>query len=346
MFPLGAPPPQNTKVFFIDEVAPTLGLGPQSVSMVVMPLFHIGGSGWALVSLSMGARTVLHREVDPAKILRDLTEQRVTHSIFVPAILQFLLMVPGMKEMDFSSLELIAYGASPITDKVLKGSMEAFGCKFVQLYGLTETTGAVVQLDPEDHDPDNRPELLRAAGKPYPWVGLRIVDPDTGEDVAEGEVGEVWIQSVQVMKGYWNKPEETEKTMTDGWFRSGDAGYMKDGYLFLHDRVKDMIVTGGENVYPAVVENVLMAHPAVADVGVIGVPDERWGESVTAIVVKAEGTDPTPQELIAYAREHLGGFKVPKAIDFASALPRNPSGKILKKELRAPYWEGHERSIH
>jgi long-chain acyl-CoA synthetase len=331
---------------FVNEVAPTWGFTGDSVSIVVMPLFHIAGSGWSIASMVMAAKCVLLREVDPAEILRKIESESVTHAIFVPAVLQFLLMTPTLSTTDVSSMELIAYGASPITEKVLTASMDAFGCKFVQVYGLTETTGAVVQLDAEDHDPAGRPGLLRSCGKPYPWVEVRIVD-EAGDDVPEGEVGELWIRSVQVMKGYWNKPEETAASLTpDGWFKSGDAGYRKDGFIYLHDRVKDMIVSGGENVYPAEVENALMAHPEVADVGVVGVPDERWGEAVHAVVVRAEGSSVTPEALIAFARERLAGFKCPKSISFADALPRNPSGKILKRELREPYWAGKERRIN
>lgn len=331
---------------FVNEVAPTWGFTGDSVSIVVMPLFHIAGSGWAIASMVMAAKCVLLREVDPTLILQKVEQERVTHAIFVPAVLQFLLITPTIATTDLSSFQLIAYGASPITEKVLRASMETFGCDFVQVYGLTETTGAVVQLDAADHDPDNRPELLRSCGKPYPWVEVRVVD-DQGHDVPDGEVGELWIRSVQVMKGYWNKPEETAATLTpDGWFKSGDAGYWRDGYLYLHDRVKDMIVSGGENVYPAEVENALMAHPDVADVGVVGVPDDTWGEAVHAVVVKAEGADPTAEALIAFARERLAGFKCPKSISFADALPRNPSGKILKRELREPYWAGRDRKIN
>jgi acyl-CoA synthetase (AMP-forming)/AMP-acid ligase II len=331
---------------FVNEVAPTWGFTGDSVSIVVMPLFHIAGSGWSIASMVMAAKCVLLREVDPTLILQKVESERVTHAIFVPAVLQFLLMTPTLSTTDLSSFELIAYGASPITEKVLKASMDAFGCKFVQVYGLTETTGAVVQLDAEDHDPDGRPELLRSCGKPYPWVEVRIVD-ETGADVPDGEVGELWIRSVQVMKGYWNKPSETAAALTpDGWFKSGDAGYRKDGFIYLHDRVKDMIVSGGENVYPAEVENALMAHPEVADVGVVGVPDEKWGEAVHAVVVRAEGSEVTPEGLIAFARERLAGFKCPKSISFTDALPRNPSGKILKRELREPFWAGRERRIN
>jgi long-chain acyl-CoA synthetase len=331
---------------FVNEVAPTWGFTGDSVSIVVMPLFHIAGSGWSIASMVMAAKCVLLREVDPTMILRKVQEERVTHAIFVPAVLQFLLITPTLSDTDVSSLELIAYGASPITEKVLRGSMEAFGCRFVQVYGLTETTGAIVQLNSEDHDPDNRPELLRSCGKPYPWVEIRVVD-EHGTDLPEGEVGELWTRSPQNMKGYWNKPEDTAAAITpDGWFKTGDAGYWRDGFLYLHDRVKDMIVSGGENVYPAEVENALMAHPAVADVGVIGVPHDKWGETVMAMVVKAEGTDPTPEELIAFAKERLAGFKCPTRIEFLEALPRNPSGKILKRELREPFWAGRERRIN
>ena len=212
------------------------------------------------------------------------------------------------------------------------------------MYGLTETTGSITQLD--DHDPAGRPELLRSCGKPYPWVELRIVDDD-GREVPVGTVGEVWTRSAQNMRGYWKNPDATAATVTDdGWLKTGDAGFVDgDGYLYLHDRKKDMIVSGGENVYPTEVENVLMTHPAVDDVAVIGVPDETWGEAVKAVVVAAAGTAPTEAELIAYARERLGGFKLPKSVDFAEVLPRNPSGKLLKRQLREPYWAGVERRI-
>jgi len=317
-----------------------------SVNLAMMPTFHIAGAGWALVGLYFGCRTVVLRDVDPAEILRVIPEKGVTNAFMVPAVIQFLLMTPGVESTDFSTLRAIVYGASPITEEVLRKGLETFGCEFIQVYGLTETTGAITQLDGADHDPVDKPKLLRSAGKPYPWVEMRVVDTDTGEDVPDGVVGELWTRSHQNTIGYWNNPEATAAALTeDGWFKTGDAGYIEDGYVFLHDRVKDMSVSGGENVYPAEVENALMKHPAVADVAVIGVPDERWGEAVKAIVVRAEGTDPTPEELIAFAREHIAGFKVPKSIDFADVLPRNPSGKLLKRELRAPYWEGRDRNV-
>jgi long-chain acyl-CoA synthetase len=262
-------------------------------------------------------------------------------------VLQFLLQMPDLEDVDFSALEYLIYGASPISEDVLRRAMQTFGSKFVQAYGLTETTGAIVSLAPEDHDPDNRPDLLRSAGKPWPWVELRIVDHD-GDDAADGEVGEIWTRSAQNMKGYWNMPEATAEVIgPDGWLRTGDAGYMKDGYVYLYDRVKDMIVSGGENVYPAEIENVLMSHTDIEDAAVVGVPDERWGEAVKAIVVRSEGSKVSEAELIDFARKNLAGYKCPKSVDFvAGPLPRNPSGKLLKRVLREPYWQGQTRRIH
>ena len=313
-----------------------------SVSLAVMPMFHMAGSGWALVGLAEGCTTVVLRDVDPPAILDAVAQHRITNMLLVPAVIQMLLATPS--DADFSSLRAIVYGASPITDDVLVKGLKRFGCEFLQVYGLTETTGSITQLD--DHDPVQRPGLLRSCGKPYPWVDVRIVDKD-GVDVPDGTVGELWTRSPQNMLGYWNNPDATAATVTpDGWLKTGDAGYREaDGYLYLHDRVKDMIVSGGENVSPAEVENVLMTHPAVGDVAVIGVPDEKWGEAVKAVVVPAAGTSPNEAELIAYARQRLAGFKLPKSVDFAEDLPRTPSGKLLKRTLREPYWEGVGRRI-
>ncbi len=331
--------PHATKIWYFT---------PDSVNLVAMPLFHIGGGGWALVGLYHGCPMVLVRELDPAALVRIIADEKVTHGFLVPAVLQFMLMVPGVQDADFSSLEMILYGASPISVQVLADSIRTFKCKFVQAYGLTETTGAIVSLPAEDHDPDGpNAHRLRSAGKANLGVEIRVVSVETGDDMPEGEVGEIWCRTVQNMKGYWNLPEETAKSMPgDGWFRTGDAGYLDgDGYLYIHDRVKDMIVSGGENIYPAEIENVLMAHPAVADAAVIGVPSERWGETPKALVVRAAGAEVTEAELIAYCRERLAGYKCPSSVDWVEVLPRNPSGKILKKDLRKPYWEGRDRMV-
>ncbi|MEM9133402.1 MAG: long-chain-fatty-acid--CoA ligase [Actinomycetota bacterium] len=325
-----------------------------SVSLVAMPLFHIAGSGWGLLALFNGGTNIVMRDVDPVGILRLIPEHGITNALLVPAVIQFLLMTPGIDDTDFSSLRRVIYGASPITEEVLVGGMEALGCGFCQVYGLTETTGAVTQLDAEDHDPGGpKAYLLRSAGKAMPGSELRIVDP-SGNDMADGEVGEIWIRSTQNLKSYYADPEATTAVFPEGrdadgmgWFRSGDAGYLRDGFLFIHDRIKDMIVSGAENVYPAEIENVLMSHDGIADVAVIGVPDEKWGETVKAVIVRTPGMDPVSDaDLNAFCRERLAGYKCPTSFDEAEALPRNPSGKLLKTEIRAPYWEGHDRMVN
>jgi long-chain acyl-CoA synthetase len=319
----------------------------RSVNLALMPMFHIAGLGWSTAGLFFGCRTVILRDVNPAEILDVISNEQVTHAFMVPAVIQFLLMTPGVEKSRFSSLRKLVYGASPISASVLEEAIEAMGCDFVQVYGLTETTGAITQLDAQDHDPTGRPGLLRSCGRPYPWVEMRAVD-EHGEEVPAGQVGELWTRSAQNMAGYWNNPDATRAVLDgDGWLRTGDAGYLdEEGFVYLHDRVKDMIVTGGENVYPAEVENVLMRHPGVADVAVFGVPDAKWGEAVKAAVVATDPANPPgAEELVAFAHEFLAGYKCPKSIDYATTLPRNPSGKLLKRELRAPYWYGAGRQI-
>jgi len=338
----------------MEAGAKAWSIDADSVSLVAMPLFHIAGSGWAVTGLCQGAENVLLRDLDPNELLRLVERHRVTNALFVPAVLQILGRHPGIEEADLGSFRSVVYGASPISEEVLVRAMEVFGCGFVQVYGLTETTGAITDLRPEDHDPGgSRARLLRSAGRPFSDVGIRIVDAETLADLPEGEVGEIWCHSRQNMKGYWRHPEATAEVYPEGrdengigWFRTGDAGYLRDGYLFIHDRVKDMIVSGAENVYPAEVENVLMAHPSVADVAVIGVPSEKWGETVKAIVVDAAGGGASDEALIEWCRERLAHYKCPTSIDRIAALPRNPSGKILKTELREPYWRGRDRRVN
>jgi long-chain acyl-CoA synthetase len=264
----------------------------------------------------------------------------VTNAVLVPAMLRMLTGVPGAGERDYSALRSIAYGASPIPTPVLKDALRTFRCSFYGIYGLTESTGGVLQLDPADHDPGGpREHLLRSAGRPFPWVELRIADPLTGDELAVGEVGEVWLRGPNVMAGYFNRPEETAATLTpDGWLRTGDGGYVdEDGYVFLTDRIKDMIVSGGENVYPVEVEEALCQHPDVVEAAVIGVAHERWGEAVKALVIARPGRAPAADELIAFARERLAGYKLPRSVDFVTELPRTPSGKVLKRDLRERY---------
>ena len=335
----------------LGEAANNFQIGPDTVSLVAMPLFHIGGTGWALSGMSRGGHSVIIRDIDPVEVLRVIEEHRITETFVVPAVLMFLLATPDLANTDVSSLRTVFYGASPISEDVLVRSMEAFACDFAQVYGLTETTGAITSLLPEDHDPDGpRAHLLRSAGRPFDHVELKIVDAATGEALPPDVVGEVWTRSDQNMLGYWNKPEETASLLSEGWLRTGDAGWLsEDGYLFLHDRIKDMIVSGGENIYPAEVENALLSHPAVADAAVIGVPDHRWGETVKAIVVKSPAAigddDALAADILSATRDRLAHYKCPTSIEFVDALPRNPSGKVLKRELRKPYWADRDRNI-
>jgi long-chain acyl-CoA synthetase len=322
------------------ETSSLWGFDQDSVSLTPLPMFHIGGIGWAFVGLWNGASTTLVRDFDPSAVLATLVERRVTNAVFVPTMLQMLCAVPDAGQRDYSSLRSIAYGASPITTPVLKRALATFRCPLFGIYGLTESTGAITQLDPADHDPDGpRRHLLRSAGKPYPWVELRIADPGSGVPRPPGEVGEVWLRAPNVTPGYFNRPAETAASLTpDGWLRTGDGGYVDtDGYLFLTDRIKDMIVTGGENVYPVEVEEALAQHPGVADVAVIGAPDERWGETVVALVIRRAETAATAEELVAFARGRLAGYKLPRLIEFVDDFPRTPTGKVLKRQLRAQF---------
>jgi acyl-CoA synthetase (AMP-forming)/AMP-acid ligase II len=333
----------------LNEVSNAWAIDETSVSLVAMPLFHIGGSGWANVALARGGTDILVPMIDPAGLLATIEQAKITNAFLVPAVLQMMCAVPGADDRDYSSLRSIAYGASPITSTALTRALEVFKAPLFQVYGLTETTGAITELSSKDHDPGGpRAHLMRSAGKPYPWVELKAVDPTTHSDCKPDQVGEIWIRSVQNSPGYWNKPQDTADSFdADGWLHTGDAGYLdEEGFVFLTDRMKDMIVSGAENVYPIEVENVLSSHPDVADVAVIGVPDEKWGETVMAVVVRREGSQLTEEELVEWSKDRIAGFKRPRSVAFADELPRNPSGKLLKRVLREPYWANREgRSI-
>lgn len=336
----------------VEPFVELVDMSPDDIVLQLLPLFHIGGAAPSHISLSVGCTNIIHRDVNPARIFADIPVHRVTVSAMVPAILQVLPSIPGASDVDYSSLKTIVYGGSPISEEVLMASMGLFGCSFGQMYGLTEA-GIVSWLAPDDHDPGGpRAKLLRSAGKPIGGMELRIVGTD-GQDLPEGETGEIWARSRQSMKGYWHNADATAEAFPEGrdddglgWLATGDAGYLEDGFLFIQDRAKDMIVSGGENIYPAEVENVLMAHPAVADVAVIGIPNEQWGESPLALVVPAEGEDPTLDDIVEFCAERLARFKHPKALKRIEVIPRNAAGKIRKVELRKPYWEGHERAVN
>jgi len=317
------------------------------VNLVALPVGHIGGVGWGIVGFFNGATCIVQREFVPPQVLDAIEHQRVSKMFLVPTALHFLLMQPRVRQIDYSSLRYILYGASPIALDLLREATEVFGCGFCQQYGMTETSGTVAYLPPEDHDSAGN-RRMRSAGIPMPGVEIRVVDADTRRPLPADEVGEVETRSMANMVGYCNRAAATAETINaEGWLRTGDAGSLdEDGYLYIHDRFKDMIVSGAENIYPAEVENAVYGHPAVQEVAVIGVPDDKWGEAVKAIVVPKPGTVADPQDIIAFARTRIAGFKAPKSVDFVAALPRGPSGKILRRVLREPYWAGRARQVN
>ena len=316
------------------------------VVLIAMPCAHIGGTGLGVMALCSGLPGLVLAEFIPDSVFDAIETGGATRLFVVPAALQMMVNHPRCASVDYSRLKYILYGAAPIPVELLRQCLKMFGAQFIQVYGMTETTGTICMLPPEDHDPAGN-DRMRSAGKPLPGVELRVVD-QAGQDLPVGDVGEIWTRSSNNMLGYWNLPDATKGTMADGgWVRTGDAGYLDaDGYLYIHDRVKDMIITGGENVYPAEVESAIYGHPDVLEVAVIGVPDDKWGESVKAICVAKPGAQIDAESVMSWARERIAGFKTPKSVDVIAALPRNASGKILRKDLRAPYWEGRERQVN
>jgi len=314
------------------------------VSLIAMPQFHIGGSGFGLQTLCAGATGIVVREFDAGEVLRFIDRARLSKIFIVPAALQMLQRHPDAPSVDYSRIRTIVYGASPIPLSQLREAMALFRCGFVQQYGMTESGGTICALPPEDHDPKGNARM-HSAGRAMPWCEIVILD-EAGRRLEAGMPGEIALRGPTMMQGYWNRPEETASAFTaDGWFRTGDAGYLDaDGYLYISDRVKDMIVTGGENVYPAEVEKALCNHPAVIEAAVIGVPDERWGEAIHAVVVPRGGDALSAEELRGWLRDHIAGFKIPRSIEFSEGLPRNASGKILRRELREPHWRDRSRA--
>lgn len=311
-------------------------------ALVCMPLFHTGGTGWAVWSMQEGMTLVLVREIDPPRLLDVIVQQKVETALLVPAVMLFLTELPEARTADFSAFRHVVYGTAPIAPDLLKRCIDIFGCKFAQIYGLTETSGPFTCLPFEHH----RGEKLLSCGRPMFGGRARIVG-DNGEELPRGEIGEICYQGESLMAGYWARAEATAEAVRNGWFHSGDAGYIdKDGFIFVKDRIKDMIVSGSENVYPAEVEAALAGHPEIVECAVIGVPDKKWGETVKAVVVKRSGSTLTEAALIDWMRDKVAGYKRPRSVDFMDKLPRNASGKLLKRTLREPYWQGMERRVN
>ena len=345
--PKGAIVQQRAISTQLHQAVMAFGGGPGQRALIVAPLYHAAAAVCTFCTVQMGGTLYIQEDFVPADVVRALSEEQIRMSLLVPAMIQFCLMaVPDVAERNYDDLELMVYGASPIAEQTLRRALEVFQCDFIQGYGMTETTAAATYLYPVDHREAlaGRSELLLSAGRPLLGTEIRIVDGDDKE-VPTGTIGEVAIRGPQLMRGYWNRPEASEEALRGGWMHTGDAGIVDDdGYLFIQDRVKDMIVSGGENIYPREIEDVLFEHPGVADAAVIGIPDEKWGETVKAIVVKKD-ENLTADDLLEHCRGKLGGYKQPRSVDFIDELPRNPTGKVLKKDLREPYWKGHDRRV-
>jgi len=312
---------------------------PQDVSLIAMPAAHVSGTGWAIWTLQHGATGVVAREFDPHAVLDQILQYRINKIMMVPTAMQIAVRHPRARGADFSFLEYIYYGGAPLPQALLAECVEVFGCGFVQMYGMTETGGTIVALAPEDHHPD-RGACTCSVGRPLEGVELGIVD-DSGAALPAGSTGEIVTRASANMLGYFEMPEATAEALNaEGWLRTGDAGYLDAaGYLYLQDRVKDLIISGGENIYPAEVENAIFGHPAVAEVAVVGVPDDKWGESVKAVIVPVAGAERNDADILAWVAARIARYKVPKSIDWVSALPRNHTGKVLRRVLRDSYRE-------
>ncbi len=303
------------------------------VSLIAIPGFHVAGIWWAVQGFRAGVKNIAMRSFQSHEAVSLIHAEGVTTSLVVPAMMYMMLAEPAPGQQPFASLRKLAYGGSPISESLLRQSMAVFDCDFVQLYGLTESGNAAVCLPPKDHRPGS--PLLRAAGRALPGVSIEVRDPQ-GHALPVGEVGEICLRTPAAMCGYWGLSEATRDTLREGWLRTGDAGHLDaQGYLFVSDRLKDLIIVAGENIYPAEVENALCQHPAVREAAVVGEPDERWGEAVHAYVVLGQPA-PTPRQLTLFLKQHLADFKIPTRYHIIDAIPRNPSGKILRRVLRGP----------
>jgi long-chain acyl-CoA synthetase len=307
----------------------------------VCPMFHVAGTANVFACTWAGSSQVLLPRFDADAVLDAVERERITHTVLVPTMLAMLLEALERAPRDLSSLRHIQYAASPISAALQRRVLERFDCDVVQFYGMTEAAPTVTCCTPEDHRGEGA--RLRSIGAPVIGVEVEIRDLD-GRPVAPGEVGEIWVRGPNVMLGYWRRPADTEATLVDGWYRTGDLAYAADdGYLYLVDRLKDMIISGGENVYSVEVETALADHPAVREAAVFGVPDARWGEAVYAVVVVSGGSGVTVEELIAHARRRIAGYKLPRTIELREEpLPKSGAGKVLKHLLREPFWAGHE----
>lgn len=327
----------------LNLMAAEADIQPGDMFVQGLPMFHIAAHT-AYGFMYRGASVLLSRQFRPDQMVGLLLRHKATHVLLVPTMINLLTLDPALDDADLSTLRMVLYGASPMPPEVLRRAVGKLRCGFLQFFGMTETFGASL-LRPADHDPVAHPERLGSAGTDSLSFQTRVVDLDDN-DVPAGVVGQVLSRGPALMDGYWNDAVATMEALQGGWMHTGDLGYRSaDGYLFITDRLKDMIVSGGENVYPREVEDILYEHPAVLEAAVLGVPDSRWGERVHALVVVRSGLTADTDDLLAHCRERLAGYKVPKTFEVVDELPKNATGKVLKRVLRERYWQGEERKV-
>ena len=337
---------EDTRIFVLE-----LAMEAGDRHVMILPLFHVAGGSFLWAFFYAGASNLImpQRSFDPAATLKAIQDEKATDIHIVPTQLVAILSLPDLESYDLSSLKRIWYAASPMPTEVLRRAIKIFGPIFMHAYGQSESGPNVTFLPKKAHQVLDRPleeqRVLASCGRPCIGVHVRIVDEED-KDVGPGEVGEIIVKSKSIMVEYWHKPDETHSAIVDGWLHTGDMGYYdKEGYVYIVDRKKDMIISGGENIYPREAEEVLYRHPAIEEVAVIGIPDPYWVERVHALVVLKKGAHATEEEIIGSCKEHLAHYKAPKSVEFVDSLPKNPQGKILKRELRERYWADQERRV-
>ena len=344
--PKGAVLTQSGLANMLHQWRICIPFSPRRRMLIVAPLYHVGGTFHSMHAIGHGGSVQLYTDFDAEEVVRALDEDEIDTAFLVPAMIQSCLAVDGIEKRRFTSFRQLSYGASPISEAALRRALQIWGCEFVQAFGMTECP-CITYLSDADHRRAlaGSPHLLESTGRSGPGSDVKIIDPD-GQELPPGQVGEILGRGPQLMQGYWNLPEATAAALADGWMHTGDAGLLDEaGFLFVKDRIKDMIVSGGENIYPREIEEVLLSHPAVIDAAVVGVPSEKWGESPLAFVVLSPGPEVTSAELEDFCRDKLAGYKRPRAFEVIDEVPRNPSGKILKRVLREPYWAGRSRAV-
>jgi long-chain acyl-CoA synthetase len=346
--PKGAMHTHRSVTALVELAVRNFSIDEETRSLVVTPFYALSGGGWDSICSCMGSTTVILRNFNPVEVLETIQNERITDVHLVPAMINFIVNCPDFDQFDISSLQRLTYGASPMPPQLMKKAMEKVGPIFIQDFGCAE--GGLMTVLPETEHvvdgPEERTHRLASCGKGLPELDVRVLN-EQGDDVKPGEVGELTVKGATVMAGYWNMPQATADVLRDGRLYTGDLATVdSEGWVYIVDRKKDMIISGGMNIYPREVEDVLFEHPAVLEAAVIGVPDEQWGENVKALVVLKPGMTCTEEGLIQHCKANLASFKKPKSVEFVETLPRNPSGKVLKRVLREKYWIGKDRQVH